>query len=255
MKVTVLGCGSSAGTPVINCVCPVCLSKNKKNKRTRCSTLINANKKNIIIDTSPDLKQQVIREEVRVVDAVLFTHHHADHCHGIDDLRAFCQRKKSAIPIFANEFTMHELENKFGYAIREASGFWETPVLQKNILKGYEPIKIDDLTVTPIPVMHGKLEILGYRINNFAYITDVSEIPEAAFNALTNLDTLFLDCLRFEPHYSHIGFNQSLEIAKKIKAKRTFFIHMTHDIEYKEVSSGLPKNIFLAYDGLKLEIN
>lgn len=255
MKITVLGCGSSAGTPVINCACPVCLSENKKNKRSRCSTLVSSDKKNILIDTSPDLKQQVMREGVREVDAVLFTHHHADHCHGIDDLRAFCQRKKSAIPIFANELTMHEFENKFGYAIREETGVWETPVLKKNILKCYESIKIDDLMITPIPIMHGKLEILGFRINDFAYITDVSSIPDGAFKALMNLDILFLDCLRFEPHYAHIGFDQSIALARKIKAKRTFFIHMTHDIEYDAVSNRLPENIFLAFDGLKLVIN
>ena len=254
MKITVLGAGSSAGTPVIGCECPVCHSSNMRNKRSRCSSIITLdNGSNILIDTSPDFKMQAMREQIHKIDAVLFTHHHADHCHGIDDLRAYCQKYKQAIPIFANENTMKELKLKFNYAIREESQFWETPVLQANIVNG--PFQIEETQIIPLPVIHGRMEILGYRLGNLAYITDVSEIPESTLDLLQGVDILLLDCLRYEPHFSHYGFKQSLEMSEKIKAKRTFFIHMTHDIEYDAVSSDLPDNVYLAYDGLQLNLN
>ena len=254
MKITVLGAGSSAGTPVIGCECPVCHSNNIRNKRSRCSSIITLdNGSNILIDTSPDFKMQAMREKINKIDAVLFTHHHADHCHGIDDLRAYCQKYKQAIPIFANENTMKELKLKFNYAIREESQFWETPVLQANIVNG--PFYIEETQIIPLPVIHGRMEILGYRLGNLAYITDVSEIPESTLDLLQGVDILLLDCLRYEPHFSHYGFKQSLEMSEKIKAKRTFFIHMTHDIEYDAVSSDLPDNVYLAYDGLQLNLN
>ena len=254
MKITVLGAGSSAGTPVIGCECPVCRSSNMKNKRSRCSSIITLdNGSHILIDTSPDFKMQAMREQIHKIDAVLFTHHHADHCHGIDDLRAYCQKYKQAIPIFANENTMKELKLKFNYAIREESQFWETPVLQANIVNG--PFHIEETQIIPLPVIHGRMEILGYRLGNLAYITDVSEIPESTLDLLQGVDILLLDCLRYEPHFSHYGFKQSLEMSEKIKAKRTFFIHMTHDIEYDAVSSDLPDNVYLAYDGLQLNLN
>ena len=254
MKITVLGAGSSAGTPVIGCECLVCHSSNIRNKRSRCSSIITLdNGSNILIDTSPDFKMQAMREKINKIDAVLFTHHHADHCHGIDDLRAYCQKYKQAIPIFANENTMKELKLKFNYAIREESQFWETPVLQANIVNG--PFHIEETQIIPLPVIHGRMEILGYRLGNLAYITDVSEIPESTLDLLQGVDILLLDCLRYEPHFSHYGFKQSLEMSEKIKAKRTFFIHMTHDIEYDAVSSDLPDNVYLAYDGLQLNLN
>jgi phosphoribosyl 1,2-cyclic phosphate phosphodiesterase len=254
MKITVLGAGSSAGTPVIGCECPVCHSSNMRNKRSRCSSIITLdNGSNILIDTSPDFKMQAMREKINKIDAVLFTHHHADHCHGIDDLRAYCQKYKQAIPIFANENTMKELKLKFNYAIREETQFWETPVLQANIVNG--PFHIEETQIIPLPVIHGRMEILGYRLGNLAYITDVSEIPESTLDLLQGVDILLLDCLRYEPHFSHYGFKQSLEMSEKIKAKRTFFIHMTHDIEYDAVSSDLPDNVYLAYDGLQLNLN
>ena len=254
MKITVLGAGSSAGTPVIGCECPVCHSSDMKNKRSRCSSIITLdNGSNILIDTSPDFKMQSMREKINKIDAVLFTHHHADHCHGIDDLRAYCQKYKQPIPIFANENTMKELKLKFNYAIRDESHFWETPVLQANIVNG--PFHIEETEIIPLPVIHGHMEILGYRIGNIAYITDVSEIPESTLELLHDLDILLLDCLRYEPHFAHYGFKQSLEMSEKIKAKRTFFIHMTHDIEYDAVSSDLPDHVYLAYDGLQLNLN
>jgi phosphoribosyl 1,2-cyclic phosphate phosphodiesterase len=161
MKITVLGAGSSAGTPVIGCECPVCHSSNMKNKRSRCSSIITLdNGSHILIDTSPDFKMQAMREQIHKIDAVLFTHHHADHCHGIDDLRAYCQKYKQAIPIFANENTMKELKLKFNYAIREESQFWETPVLQANIVNGPFPCRRDrDYSTSSDPWTHGNFRL------------------------------------------------------------------------------------------------
>jgi phosphoribosyl 1,2-cyclic phosphate phosphodiesterase len=171
----------------------------------------------------------------------------------MDDLRAYCQKYKKAIPIFANQNTMSELKLKFQYAIREETKFWETPVLHAQVVN--QLFNIGSHEVIPLPVIHGRMEILGYRIGRFAYITDVSEIPDSTLELLQGIDTLMLDCLRFEPHFSHYGFKQSLAMAEKINPKRTFLIHMTHDIEYDAVSESLPDHVFLAYDGLKLHIN
>ena len=254
IELTILGAGSSAGTPVIGCECSTCKSNNPKNKRTRCSSLVTlGNGKNILIDTSPDLRLQALRESITCIDAVLFTHHHADHCHGIDDLRAFCQMHKKQIPIYANPFVMNELNIKFNYAMVEPKGFWEIPVLKPYAIS--DTFELFDHVITPIPVMHGRGEILGYRIGNLAYITDVSDIPDNSMKLLDGLEVLLLDCLRFKPHFTHFGFDQSVEVANKINAKDTYFIHMTHDLEYDALTELLPNNIHVGYDGLKLTIN
>jgi len=210
------------------------------------------NGENILIDCSPDLRGQSLRESISNIDAVLFTHTHADHCHGIDDLRAFCQINKKQIPIYGNKETIEQLRNKFSYAMTEQNGFWEKPVLYPNVVS--DPFQLLDVLVTPIPVFHGKIIINGYRIGNLAYITDVSDIPSSSLALLSDLDILLLDCLRQEPHYTHFGFEQSIEIAKKIRAKNTYLIHMTHNFDYDELKNKLPKSIYPGYDGLKLSI-
>jgi len=254
MQLTVLGSGSSAGTPVVGCQCETCQSKNLRNVRTRCSSYIALNNgKNILIDTSPDLREQALRETLTSVDAVLFTHHHADHCHGIDDLRAFCQINKKQIPIYGNQFVIEQLLQKFKYAMLEPKDFWEIPVLKPIVIE--QPFELFGHTITPIPVMHGRGEILGYRIGNLAYITDVSEIPLNSLELLKGLDVLLLDCLRLKPHITHFGFDQSVTMAQQIMAKETYFIHMTHDLEYDSLQNKLPENIYAGYDGLKISIN
>lgn len=249
-----MGCGSSAGTPVVGCLCQTCCSTDPKNNRTRCSSLITLDDgKNILIDTSPDLRQQSLRESIRSIDAVLFTHIHADHCHGIDDLRAFCQINKKQIPIYGNQEVIEQLNLKFNYAMAEPNGFWEKPVLRTHIIES--SVEIFNTEITPVPVFHGKSLINGYRIGNLAYITDVSEIPNKSLELLTNLDVLLLDCLKYEPHYTHFGFDQSLEMAKKINAKETYLIHMTHSFEYVDLKNKLPKSVYAGYDGLELTVN
>ncbi len=249
-----LGVGSSAGTPVVGCNCATCLSDNPRNKRTRCSSLITLDSgENILIDTGPDLRNQSLRENIKRVDAVLYTHTHADHLHGIDDLRAFCVIQRSQIPLYAKEDAVLHIVQKFGYTLRDPSDFWEMPVLRAETIDA--PFKLFGMTVSPIPVMHGRSQIFGYRIGNIAYMTDVSEIPESSFPLLEGLDILLLDCLREKSHPTHINIEQSISYISRIKAKQSYLIHMTHELEYASLSNKLPKNVFVGFDGLKLSVN
>lgn len=251
MQITLLGVGSSAGTPVVGCSCATCKSTNPRNKRSRCSSLITLpTGENILIDTGPDLRNQALRENVNRVDAVLYTHTHADHLHGIDDLRAFCQIQRKQIPLYASEDAVAHIQAKFGYTLREPCNFWDLPVLRVEAIE--QSFKLFDTFIIPIPVMHGKSRIFGYRIGNLAYLTDVSEIPESSFELLNNLDVLFLDCLRETSHPTHINMEQSLNYMSRINAKQSYMIHMTHDLEYETLSAKLPERVFAGYDSLKL---
>lgn len=253
MELTMLGVGSSAGTPMIGCQCNTCKSSDPKNHRTRCSGVIRLdNGKVILIDTGPDLRQQALREGLSQVDAVLYTHTHADHLHGIDDLRAFCQIQRSQIPLYGSLDAMRHIADKFGYTLREVGSFWDLPILKTNPVTA--PFDLFDQLITPIPVKHGNYDIYGYRVGNMAYITDVSVIPEDSFELLKDLDILLLDCLRYTPHYSHINLEQSLAYAGQIGANKTYLIHMTHDMEYSELSAQLPEGVFVAYDGLRVPL-
>ncbi|MFZ3087110.1 MAG: MBL fold metallo-hydrolase [Methylotenera sp.] len=254
MQLTMLGVGSSAGTPMVGCQCDTCTSSDKRNNRTRCSSMIELdNGKVILIDTGPDLRQQALREVLSQVDAVLYTHTHADHLHGIDDLRAFCQKQRSQIPLYGSPEAMAHIADKFAYTLRKTSNFWDLPVLKINPVS--EPFQLFEQTIIPIPVKHGNSDIYGYRIGNIAYLTDVSAIPESSLALLKNLDVLLLDCLRYTAHYSHINLEQSLEYASLINAKSTYLIHMTHDLEYTALSAQLPGNVFVGYDGIKLRLD
>lgn len=253
MRLTMLGVGSSGGTPAIGCQCATCSSTDPRNKRTRCSSLIKLdNGKNILIDSGPDLRQQSLREGLTHVDAVLYTHTHADHLHGIDDLRAFCVLQKTQIPLYGSQSTVNHITEKFGYTLREPNQSWEIPVLKAHAISS--PFEILGEVITPLPVKHGYMDIFGYRIKNFAYLTDVSVIPESTFTLLEGLDVLLLDCLRSKPHFTHIHLEQSLAYASRIKAKHTYLIHMTHDLEFNALSQSLPANVFVGYDGLTLEM-
>ncbi len=252
MQLTMLGVGSSAGTPVVGCSCSTCLSNDVRNKRTRCSSLITLDTgENILIDTGPDLRDQALREGIKHVDAVLYTHTHADHLHGIDDLRAFCALQRKQIPLYAKADAVAHITQKFGYALREPSDFWEMPVLRIEAVQ--QPFRLFGTLVTPIPVMHGKSSIFGYRVGNIAYLTDVSEIPESSFALLDNLDIILLDCLREQSHPTHINIEQSLAYIGRIKARQSCMIHMTHDLEYNFLANKLPKGVFVGFDGLNLQ--
>lgn len=253
MQLTMLGVGSSAGTPMLGCDCLTCTSADLRNHRTRCSSTITLPTGEVIlIDTGPDLRQQALREGMARVDAVLYTHTHADHMHGIDDLRSFCQIQRTQIPLYGNADTMDHIRQKFGYTLREPSNFWDLPVLKANVVDGQ--FTLFNQIVTPIPVKHGNSDILGYRIGDIAYLTDVSLIPESSFPLLKNLKVLLLDCLRHKPHTTHVNLEQSLAYASRIHAQTTYLIHMTHELEYATLSDILPSNVMLGYDGLKINV-
>jgi len=253
MQLVVLGVGSSAGTPVIGCDCATCTSNNPRNKRTRCSSaVIMPGGETMLIDTGPDLRSQALREGIKRVDAVFYTHTHADHIHGIDDLRAFCQLQRQQIPLYGNQATLDHIAGKFAYTLREPRDFWDLPALSVNQISA--PLSLFGTQITPIPVKHGRSTILGYRIGNMAHLTDISEIPEASLALLQGLEVLLLDCLRYKPHYTHINLEQSLAYASLIKATDTYLIHMTHEMEYEALGSQLPPSVHVGYDGLRLNL-
>lgn len=254
MLLTLLGVGSSAGTPVIGCACKTCTSTDPRNQRSRCSVAITTvDGQVLLIDTGPDLRQQALRENLRRVDAVLYTHTHADHLHGIDDLRSFCQLQRKQIPLYGSPEHMDVIAARFGYTLRDAGHYWDMPVLGLNPID--TPTQICGVMVVPIPARHGRSSIYGYRIGNFAYLTDVSEIPPSSLALLDGLEVLLLDCLRYQPHHTHINLEQSLDYASQINAVNTYLIHMTHEMEYGELSARLPANVHVGYDGLRLDFS
>lgn len=253
MKIIVLGVGSSGGTPQIGCTCATCTSSNPKNKRTRSSSVVVLESgEHILIDTGPDLRQQALREDIRRVDAVLYTHAHADHLNGIDDLRAFCVAGRRQIPVYGNTATIHNMTSRFGYAFLPPREHWDLPTLIAHEVS--EPFDLFGQRIIPLPVQHGRSSILGWRVGNFAYLTDISSIPEETKAMLKGVEILLLDCLRTRPHHTHINLEQSLELAAMISAERTFLIHMTHELEYHGLSTQLPDGIYVGYDGLRLEL-
>ncbi|MEE9331282.1 MAG: MBL fold metallo-hydrolase [Methylophilaceae bacterium] len=254
MQLTILGVGSSAGTPVIGCSCDTCLSNNPRNKRSRCSSIITLDSGEVIlIDTGPDLRTQALREGFTRVDAVLYTHTHADHLHGIDDLRGFCQKNHQQIPLYTYKEAAEHITSKFRYTLRDPIGFWDLPVLSLNVVDA--PFDLFGIKITPIPIMHGRNQIFAYRINDIAYMTDVSSIPESSFKLLEGLKFLLIDCLREEKHPTHINMEQSLDYVNQINAEQSVLIHMTHELEYEALTQRLPKNVTVGYDGMKLTVN
>ncbi len=257
MRMTILGCGTSTGVPLIHCACSVCRSKNPKNHRLRASAWIQSHGKSILIDTSTDLRQQALRAKIPRIDAVLFTHPHADHIHGIDELRSFNFIQKSVIPVYGNAWTCAELNTKFSYIFQsgpvEGGG---VPQLKTHLVDTQTPF-VDVLGehVIPISVSHGSKECVGYRLGPIAYITDCSLIPSSSMERLRNLSVLVLDCLRLQPHGTHLHLDQALAIIRALQPKRTFLTHLGHDFDYLKSRNKLPKDVFFAYDGLSIVAN
>ncbi|AOX99991.1 MBL fold metallo-hydrolase [Jeongeupia sp. USM3] len=251
VEVVLLGVGSSGGTPALGCSCPTCTSGDPRNRRTRASAVFRAGGQTFLIDTGPDLRSQALRENLLRVDAVLYTHPHADHLNGIDDLRAWCWLQKAALPVFGNRLMLTHIRERFPYTLFAPNEYWDKPVLQLHEV-GHEAFEFGGVGITPIPLLHGKWPILGFRIGNAAYLTDVSEIPEASLPLLEGLDVLLLDCLRNTPHPTHFSVDQALAAAARIGARRTVLIHMTHELEYHALSARLPEGIVVGYDGMTL---
>jgi phosphoribosyl 1,2-cyclic phosphate phosphodiesterase len=251
MEIEILGSGTSMGVPMVGCDCRVCTSEDKRNHRTRTSALIRVDGVHILIDTSIDYRYQMLRAGAKKLDAVIYTHYHVDHILGMDDLRSLNILNKQNIPIFASPDTLRNIKRVFKYAFHENSLNLDVPrIIPREI--DSNSFNIKGVEIIPIPLYHGKLEIFGFRIRDFAYCTDVSLIPEESYRLLENLQYLILDALRFKPHPTHFSIDQAVEQAKKINANETFFTHLSHSILHEEVEASLPENIHLSYDGLRI---
>ena len=254
MKVIILGTGTSQGIPIIGCKCKTCTSSNPKDKRLRTSAYIEVEGLKLLIDTSVDFRQQMLSNGIDDLDAVLFTHHHVDHILGLDDLRQINQKYDKFIDLYGNKLTMDEIRTTFRYAFdKELIAHQAVPLININYINN-KKFKIKDVEIIPVEIIHGRLPIFGYRIGNFAYITDASEIPEEEQKKLLGLDVLILNALRERPHPTHLSIEQAVKLAEKLKAKETYFTHMTHEILHDEVNKKLPENIKLGYDGMSFEI-
>ena len=253
MKITFLGTGTSQGVPVIACKCDVCLSNNLKDKRLRSSVLIEFQNKTIVIDTGPDFRQQMLRESVEKLDAVLFTHAHKDHVAGLDDIRSFNFRSKKPMDIFCTNDVLNALRMEYSYIFSEKT-YPGVPKVNVNIIENNN-FYIDDIEIQPIRALHYKLPVLGFRIKNFVYLTDLSEINSAEKRKMINADVIVLDSLRKEPHLSHLSLDESIVLIKELKPKQAYLIHISHLMGlHDQVNSELPNNIHLSYDGLQLNM-
>ncbi|MDQ3194556.1 MAG: MBL fold metallo-hydrolase [Bacteroidota bacterium] len=251
MKVTILGTGTSQGVPVIGCKCETCISANPKDKRLRTSVFLNVDGTKILIDTSIDFRQQMLRNRIDDIDAVLFTHHHVDHINGLDDLRQITQRHDKVIQLYGNKTTIDEMKISFRYVFdEELISHHAVPLVNFNYIEN-KNFRIGSVEIIPIECLHGNLKIFGYRINNFAYITDCSAISDEELDKLNNLKVFVINALRIRPHPTHFNLQQAVEIAMRVKAKKTYFTHLTHDILHDKINATLPKGIELAYDGIE----
>lgn len=257
LDITILGSGTSTGIPVVGCDCPVCRSEDPRNQRTRCSALLSCAGRNVLIDTSTDLRQQALREDIRSIDAVLYTHNHADHVHGIDDLRGFNLRNHKAIPIYGEAQTLQRIRRLFSYIFDDGTPRGFTPQLEPCAVRG--PFELFGLSFVPVPLLHGELEVFGYRCGPFAYLTDCSSIPDSSLPLLRDLQLLVIDGLRFKPHPTHFNIAQATAMAQRLGAERTLLTHLNHDVDHRRHARDLPSGIEFAYDGqrvtLPIELN
>ncbi len=252
MKITFLGTGTSQGVPVIACDCPICQSVDFQDNRLRSSILIEVDDLNIVIDTGPDFRQQMLRERVKKLDALLYTHAHKDHTAGLDDVRSFNFKQKKDMPIYGTRQVLDQIKSEFAYAFAE-NKYPGVPQIETNVITN-APFKIGDTLITPIEVMHHKLPVLGFRINDFVYITDANYISDEEKLKITGCEHFVINALQKEEHISHFTFQQAINLSEELKVKHAYFTHISHKLgKHREVSKELPDNIRLAYDGLKIE--
>ena len=253
MKITFLGTGTSQGTPMIGCNCCVCKSSDVRDKRLRSSAIIEIDGKKILIDAGPDFRQQMLRAEISDLDAILLTHEHIDHVGGLDDLRALNYINQKAIDIYAEKRVQDALSKIFYYAF-DTNKYPGVPEFKFHTIDENN-FYVSDIKITPIRAMHYKLPILGFRINNFCYVTDTNYISTEELEKMRNVDVLVIDALRREKHLSHFCLTETLEIIKQLKPKRSYLTHISHQLDLQNVlDSELPENVFAAYDGLSVDI-
>ena len=255
LNITFLGTGTSQGIPVIGSDHPVSFSKDPRDKRLRSSILIEYDNYNFVIDCGPDFRQQMLRTNCRKLDAIIFTHEHADHTTGIDDVRPFFFRQ-GKIPIYLHKRVLESLHERFAYIFDPKQKYPGAPDFEVNLINKENDFNLFGLNITPIESLHLRLPVLGFRIGKFAYLTDVKTISGIELEKLKKLDTLVINSLRYEPHPSHLNIEEALDIVNSINPKKTYFTHISHNMGFhKEVCDKLPESVSLAYDGLVLEIN
>lgn len=256
MKVTILGCGSSGGVPLVGCRCPVCTSSDPRNKRMRVSILVEEAGQQILVDTSPDLREQCLRFGITEVDAILYTHDHADHCHGIDDVRPFNHASGKGIPAYMNKATLDGLTKRFPYAfLAPIPQFgWFRPCLLPIEIKPYQAFHVGPVKILPFEQVHGKVISMGFRFGKFAYSTDVNFLSDKALELLQGIEVWVVDCLRTKEAPTHAHIDLVLEWVRKVAPSQAILTHMNHEMEYESLITMLPDNIKPAYDGLILII-
>jgi len=253
MKLTFLGTGTSTGVPSIGCECETCVSTDPRDKRLRVSVVVEHAGHTVLVDTSSDFRQQALRFGLKRLDAVLITHCHADHIFGLDDIRPLNFRF-GALNVYANDRAWVDIKRIFKYIFEPSHFGGGLPQVIPNVVSPGAPFCIgEELLITPLEVIHGRLPVMAYKFNDFAYLTDLSEIPRASMEALEGLDALVLDCLRFKEHPTHLWVDKALEIVEQLKPRRTFFTHIAHDIKHERDSVRLPEGVEFAYDGLVVE--
>jgi phosphoribosyl 1,2-cyclic phosphate phosphodiesterase len=251
-RLTVLGSGTSMGVPTIGCDCAVCRSPDPRDRRTRPSVLVEYSGHSVLIDTTPDFREQAIRENIRSLDAVLYTHTHADHLLGIDDLRPLSfLHKPNKLPLYAHPDAAEFIRTMFAYIFDASYKFGGLPHVELKPING--SVELFGARFEPVVLIHGDAEIFGFRFGSAAYLTDHSDIPESSLEKLEGLDVLFLDALRYKPHPTHSTVAHSLQTAARLKPRRVFFTHICHDLPHEETNASLPENVKLSYDGMKLD--
>ncbi len=253
MKVTFLGTGTSQGVPVIACKCNVCASEDEKDKRLRSSVLIEVENTNIVIDTGPDFRQQMLRADVNQLDAVLFSHEHRDHIAGLDDIRAYNFIQQQPMDVYAEERVFRALYYEFPYIFAEKK-YPGVPQVNVNLISN-TPFQVNSISITPVRIMHYRLPVLGFRIGQFAYITDANYISEDEMEKLIGVKHLVINALRKEKHISHYSLEQALQIIRQLSPKRAYLTHLSHQMGlHEEIQKEIPPNVLLAYDGLTVDL-
>jgi phosphoribosyl 1,2-cyclic phosphate phosphodiesterase len=252
---TFLGTGTSVGVPMVGCNCAVCLSTNPRNHRYRCSVLIGTPQGNILIDTAPELRLQLLREKVRAVNAVLFTHYHADHLFGLDDVRPLCRYLGGPMPLYCTGEVEDKIRQSFSYAFAKSAEHLPPGYIPKLVFRQIteEPFTLLGQRVIPIPLIHANFNVFGFRLGDMAYCTDVNRFPERSWPLLDGLQVLVLDALRHKPHPGHLSIDEALAIIARVKPARAYLTHIAHELEHEATNAQLPPGVELAYDGLQFE--
>ena len=247
-----LGTGTSVGVPVVGCGCATCTSGDARDNRTRTSAVLGLPGGTLLIDTTPDLRSQLLRERIGMVDAVLYTHDHVDHVYGLDDVRPLCFRARRSIPLYCEPRVERRIRSAFDYAFEAGppAGGGVPQVTFETI--GTDPFDLLGVRVTPLRLRHGPFAVLGFRFGGLAYCTDTNGIPDETWPRLAGLDTLILDCLRPSTHATHFSLDEALAVAARVAARRTLLVHMSHEVRHAEVAARLPAGVELAYDGLEV---